>query len=107
MVGGIPRAGFSSETMKQDAAFFADGDPRLIYIAKTLRDALRLEGLLTEAGVDYGVEADRYTGGVVFRTERTGAFFYVLPDAAELALRVMQENGYKPVKTEAASPEGS
>lgn len=93
--------------MKQDAEFFADGDPRLIYIAKTLRDALRLEGLLTEAGVDYGVEADRYTGGVVFRTERTGAFFYVLPDAAELALRVMQENGYKPVKPEAASREES
>ncbi len=58
--------------MKQDAEFFADRDPRLIYIAKTRRDALRLEGLLTGAGVDYGVEADTYTGGVVFRTTRIG-----------------------------------
>jgi hypothetical protein len=107
MVGGVPDAVFSSETMKQDAEFFADRDPRLIYIAKTLRDALRLEGLFTEAGLDYGVEADNYTGGVVFRSTRTGAFFYVLPDALELALRVMQDNGYKPVKVEAASPEES
>jgi len=93
--------------MKQDADFFADGDPRLIYIAKTLRDALRLEGLLTEAGVDYGVEGDTYIGGVVFRRARTGAFFYVLPDAEELALKVMEENGYKAVKAEAKSPEES
>ncbi len=93
--------------MKQDAEFFADGDPRLIYIAKTLRDALRLEGLLTAAGVDYGVEADNYTGGVVFRSQRTGAFFYVLPDALEPALQVMRENKYKPVKAEAASREES
>jgi hypothetical protein len=33
---------------------------------------------------------------------RTGAFFYVLPDAAETARRVMRENGYKP-----SEPEGS
>ena len=83
--------------MKQDAAFFADRDPRLIYIAKTLADALLLEGHLTAAGVDYGVEADRYRGGVIFRSERTGAFFYVLPEAAGLAVRVMRDNGYRPL----------
>ena len=86
--------------MKQDAAFFADGDPRLIYIAKTLRDALRLEGLLSDAGVDFGVEADAYSGGVVFRSTRTGAFFYVLPESVEATHQVMLRNGYKPFEDE-------
>jgi hypothetical protein len=82
--------------MKQDASFFEGQEPVLIYIAKRLRDALRLESVLTGAGVDYGVEADHYSGGVVFRSQRVGAFFYVLPDAVETTHRVMQANGYRP-----------
>jgi hypothetical protein len=82
--------------MKQDAAFFEGQEPVLIYIAKRLRDALKLEGLLTEAGVDYGVEADEYRGGIIFRTVRAGAFFYVLPDSETAALEVMRRGGYKP-----------
>ena len=82
--------------MKQDASFFEGKEPVLIYIAKRLRDALRLESLLTAAGVDYGVEADQYSGGVVFRSSRVGAFFYVLPDAMEDAHRVLRENGFSP-----------
>ena len=82
--------------MKQDAAFFDGSEPVLIYIAKRLRDALKLEGLLTEAGVDYGVEADEYRGGIIFSTTRTGAFFYVLPGAEPAALEVMRRAGYKP-----------
>jgi len=82
--------------MKQEAAFFEDRNPVLVYIAKRLRDALRLEGIFNDAGLDYGVEADEYRGGVVFRTVRTGAFFYVLPDAVESAFAVMERNGYRP-----------
>ena len=82
--------------MKQDAAFFEGKEPVLLYIAKRLRDAIRLESLLTEAGLDYGVEADHYTGGVIFRSQRVGAFFYVLPDTVEPAHRVMRANGYRP-----------
>jgi hypothetical protein len=82
--------------MKQDAAFFENRNPVLVYIAKRLRDALRLEGIFEEAGLDYGVEADQYRGGVVFRTVRTGAFFYVLPEAAETALALMERHGYRP-----------
>jgi hypothetical protein len=82
--------------MKQDASFFDGKQPVLIYIAKRLRDALRLESLLTAAGLDYGVEADQYTGGVIFRTNRIGAFFYVLPEAVAAAHHVMQANGYRP-----------
>ena len=86
--------------MKQDASYFEGKEPVLVYIAKKLRDALRLETILAEAGVDYGVEADNYRGGVVFRSVRAGAFFYVLPETAEAARSVMQRNGYKPYQGE-------
>ncbi|MDR3698206.1 MAG: hypothetical protein P4L56_01145 [Candidatus Sulfopaludibacter sp.] len=82
--------------MKQDAAFFEGKEPVLVFIAKRLRDALRLEALLTEASVDFGVEADEYRGGVIFRTVRTGAFFYVLPEAVEAAHGVLRSHGFKP-----------
>ena len=82
--------------MKQDPSYFDGKEPVLVYIAKRLNDALRLEAVFTEAGLDYGVEADEYRGGVVFRTVRTGAFFYVLPESVEAAFGVMQRHGYRP-----------
>jgi hypothetical protein len=84
--------------MRQEPAFFDGHEPVLIYIAKRLRDALRLESVFSAAGVDYGVEADEYRGGIIFQHLRTGAFFYVLPDAVEMARRVMVENGYRPLE---------
>lgn len=86
--------------MKRDASYFEDQEPELIYIAKRLNDALRLESIFTEAGLDYGVEADKYRGGIVFQTERVGAFFYVLPEAVEAAHRIMREHGYRPREPE-------
>jgi len=86
--------------MKQDASFFEGKDPVLIYIAKKLKEALSLETALTEEGIDYGVEADEYRGGFIFQSVRTGAFFYVLPDAAEAARHVLRENGYRPAPPE-------
>ena len=82
--------------MKQEASFFEGHEPVLIYIAKRLREAVRLESLLTSAGLDYGVEPDHYSGGVIFRSQRVGAFFYVLSDSVEAAHRVLQTNGYRP-----------
>jgi hypothetical protein len=82
--------------MKQEAVFFEDREAILIYIAKKLRDAQRLESVLTEAGVDYGVEADEYRGGVVFITNRIGAFFYVRPEAVAAAHDTMQRAGFIP-----------
>ena len=83
--------------MKQEAPYFENREPVLIYIAKRLRDALRLEKILTEAGMDYGVEADEYRGGVIFQHNRVGAFFYVLPEMAEAAREIMVRNRYKPI----------
>jgi hypothetical protein len=82
--------------MKQDASYFSDKSPELIYIAKKLRDALRLESVFTEAGIDYGVETDEYKGGIVFSSVRTGAFFYVLPESLPAAREIMLRNRFKP-----------
>ena len=86
--------------MKQEADFFEGKEPILIYIAKRLKDALALEQVLTNAGVDYGVEPDRYRGGFIFQSERIGAFFYVLEEAVEFARGVLTTNGYRPYEPE-------
>ena len=82
--------------MKQDAAFFEGKEPVLIYISKRLKEALRLETLLAEAGIDFGVEADEYKGGIIFRNIRTGAFFYVLPEAVPAAHELLVRHNLKP-----------
>ncbi|MBI2686924.1 MAG: hypothetical protein HYX27_11465 [Acidobacteria bacterium] len=82
--------------MRQDAEFFDDRELDLIYIGKRLAEAQALEALLTEAGWDYYVEADEYSGGILFVTKRTGAFFYVLLDKAPEAREFLKANGYKP-----------
>ena len=89
--------------MKRDASFFEGKQPVLLYIARKLGEALRLEELLAAAGVDFGVEADEYRGGVIFKSLRIGAFFYVLPDGAEAARQVLLANGLKPAEEQ---PEG-
>ena len=83
--------------MKQEASFFTGYEPALIYIAKKLKDALRLEEVFTLSGVDYGVEADEYRGGVIFHSTRIGAFFYVRPDSADVARQIMRRHGFQPL----------
>jgi hypothetical protein len=82
--------------MKKDSDFFEGHEPHLLYIAKRLKDAIKLEAILDQAGIDYGVEADEYFGGVIFRRQRTGAFFYVLPETREQAEAVLTSNNYIP-----------
>jgi len=81
--------------MKRDPEWFEGCEPELLYIAKKLRDATQLETVLTEAGIDFGVEADEYQGGVIFRRTRIGAFFYVRPEARETARALLKEKGYR------------
>ena len=81
--------------MRRDPDYFGDREMDLIFIAKRLKDALRLEDLLTQAHIDYAVETDTYQGGVVFLSERTGAFFYVLHEALQRAQEVLFTNGFR------------
>jgi hypothetical protein len=84
--------------MRQEASFFDDHDPRLIYIAKKLKESLAVELLLSENGVEYGVETDQYRGGFIFPAQRTGAFFYVRQDAEASARSLLTEHGYRPAE---------
>jgi hypothetical protein len=81
--------------MRREADFFEDRELDLIYIAKKLKEALRLESVLTEAGVEYAVEPDRYVGGVIFRSERVGAFFYVAPESLDQVRQLMHLHGFR------------
>jgi vacuolar-type H+-ATPase subunit E/Vma4 len=79
--------------MRQEAEHFGEQELDLVYVAKRLKEALRLEQVFTDAGLDYLVEPDRYSGGVIFRTERVGAFFYVAPENATAAREVIEKEG--------------
>ncbi len=87
--------------MRRAPDYFGDEqDFVLIYIAKRLKEALALESVLTERGLEYLVEADHYSGGIIFRSQRVGAFFYVTPGSESLARAIMREKGYKPFEHE-------
>ena len=82
--------------MRKEPGDFGEVELILIYVARKLKEALALESVLTAAGVDYLVEPDTYQGGIVFRSARIGAFFYVAPEAAEAARQVLTAHGYRP-----------
>jgi hypothetical protein len=42
------------------------------------------------------VEPDKYSGGVIFRSERVGAFFYVAPENENPAREAMRLSGFEP-----------
>ncbi len=82
--------------VRQEPDFFGDRELVLLYIAKKLKEALALEKLFTDAGLDYLVEPDQYSGGLIFRSERVGAFFYVAPENEVTARQTMLDGGYRP-----------
>ena len=82
--------------MRREPDHFDDQELALIYIAKRLKDALLLEKLLTDSGLDYLVEPDKYSGGIIFQSERTGAFFYMAPRDESAARDVLTRGGFRP-----------
>lgn len=82
--------------MKREPEHFGEQELILIYIAKRLTEALRLEKLLDDAGLDYLVEPDKYSGGIIFQSERVGAFFYVSPHDEGAAREALSRNDFTP-----------
>lgn len=82
--------------MRREQDYFGEQELALLYVAKKLKEALRLEDLLTQAGIDYLVETDKYSGGVIFRSERVGAFFYVAPADEGAVRETMARAGIEP-----------
>ena len=81
--------------MRREPEFFGEAELDLIYMARSLRDALRLEKVLTEASVEYLVETGTYTAGFFLKRELTGAFFYITPQDAQRTREVLELNRYK------------
>lgn len=84
--------------MRRDAEFFGEPELDLLYMARRLREALRIEKLLTEAGIDYLVETGTYTGGLLMKRDLTGAFFYVTPGDLNRSREVLAGHGYRSYK---------
>jgi hypothetical protein len=82
--------------MRRDPEYFGEAELALLYMARRLPDALRLEKLLDANEVDYLIETGTYTGGMLIRRDLTGAFFYVGPSTIENARELLLSNGYKP-----------
>jgi len=82
--------------MRCEPEDFDDQELPLLFIAKKLKEALRVEEVLTGAGFKYLVETDTYRGGVVFQSERVGAFFYVAPADEQSARTVLIRAGFEP-----------
>jgi len=82
--------------LRREAEFFESPELTLLYMARRLPDALRLERILTNAGIDYLVETGTYTGGLLMRRELTGAFFYIAPESVSAARDLLLQNRYKP-----------
>ena len=51
---------------------------------------------VAKSGFSYLVEPDKYSGGVIFRSERVGAFFYVAPENENPVREVMRRGGFEP-----------
>lgn len=82
-------------TMRRPTEYFDGVEVALVHIAGTLRGALKLERLLTESEIPYAVETDSYVGGLLFRTQRVGAFFYVSEADAERTRALLVSKRYK------------
>ncbi|HBY60708.1 MAG TPA: hypothetical protein DEH78_12855 [Solibacterales bacterium] len=90
--------------MRRDDDEFAARDLELVYIARKLSEAKDLEQAMTADGIDFLVEPDTYKGGVVFQTARIGAFFYVVPEAAEETRRWLAGRKYRPHRKREPDP---
>lgn len=90
------RAFGAKSAVRQEPGYFGDQELSLLFVAKRLKEALALEKLLTDAGFAYLVEPDKYLGGVIFRTERVGAFFYIDPASEPAAREALERAGYHP-----------
>ncbi len=85
--------------MRHEADSFCEQELILVYVAKRLKEALAVESAFDAEELDYAVVPTPYTSGLLFRSHRVGAFFYVTPQVAERARVLMLERGFKPFES--------
>ena len=83
--------------MLVDPDAFGDQDVARVYIAGRLSEAKRVEHALTEKGIDYTVEIEKFQTRLlgILPREYEGVAFYVLSDQAALARRTLDEAGLR------------
>ena len=67
----------------------------LIYIARAVDEAQKIEAILDERQVDYAIRVEQFRTGVIFASVRAGAFFYVLPELAPSCRAALTQLGYR------------
>jgi hypothetical protein len=82
--------------MLREPEFFEDRELTLVYMARRLKESLAVEKALDAGDVDYTVEPAYYQSGLLFRSTKIGAYFYVLPETEDRARTVLREGGFKP-----------
>ena len=82
--------------MRRDPDFFEERELNLVYMARKLKESLAVEKVLDAGEMDYAVEPAYYQSGLLFRSTKIGAYFYVLPQDEDRARSLLREGGYKP-----------
>lgn len=86
--------------MRRESEHFGNVELDLLYMARRLKEALKLEEILTAAGVDYLIETGTYTAGFLMKRDLTGAFFYVAPNDLAASQSLLSENQFQPYAPE-------
>ncbi len=79
----------------QEPDFFAEQELVLVYMARRLKDALAVEKLFDERGLEYALETGPYQSGLLFRSTKIGVFFYTTPREENRARALLLEHGFK------------
>lgn len=75
-----------------EASEFGERETRLVFIARNVKEAERVEELLTEKDVDFAVGMERYVSGLLFASERAGIGFHVLESQAACARTLLRRD---------------
>jgi len=70
-------------------------EPEAVYVTVSLRDARKVEALLTARGVDYTVQAEEVGRTFLFGTPRHGAVFYASAAQAAYCREVLAQGGFR------------
>jgi hypothetical protein len=77
-----------------DIEEFEEQQSALIFIARTVREAGRVEALLSEAGIDYAIALEPFLHGGIFGvTTLTGLGFYVMSGQAMYCRELLGQRG--------------
>jgi hypothetical protein len=81
--------------MRREADFFGDQELVLVYVARRLKESLSVEKIFDGNNLEYTVEPAPYQSGLLFRSTKMGAFFYVMPQEEKRAGALLRDRGYK------------